>query len=419
MVKGSSAFRALLLLALGAALALGVGRFAAAESPAAKSSGKSPQAAPSQSEKATNEDRLTGKAPLPSDPVTSTRRTAIVNAVERAAPAVVSIAVTRTAIVRYADPFDDPFFGFFGPQYRKKEVSSLGSGVVTDGEGHIVTNSHVIGNGQGGKLEKLFVTFPDGRRFEASLVGEDPANDLALIRLKGLKKGERFPIATLQERPDNLIGEWVVAIGNPYGYLIGDPKPTVTVGVVSAVNRSFSSSSDIHYHNMIQTDASINPGNSGGALVNALGEVIGINAFIFTGGGQSQGSIGLGFAIPVQKAKRVIEELRRYGYMREFDTGIYTDPSLAEVMGGAPGLVVAGVERNSSGEKAGLRAGDIITEVAGKKVENLQDIRWIFGLFQVGETVEISFLRDGKTLRGRMELEEAKRGEGARRPRGR
>ncbi|MEO6095806.1 MAG: trypsin-like peptidase domain-containing protein, partial [Fibrobacteria bacterium] len=331
------------------------------------------------------------------------RRTAIVVATERAAPSVVSITVRRSAVVAYGNPFfQDPFFDFFGPQYRRKEMSSLGSGVIVSKDGNVITNSHVVGvgPGEGGHLEAITVTLADGRQFPARLVGADNANDLAVIKVLGAAD---LPVAEIQDRVDNMIGEWVVAIGNPYGYLIGDTKPTVTVGVISALNRTFSSTSDIHYHNMIQTDASINPGNSGGALVNADGKLIGINTFIFTGGGSSQGSIGLGFAIPVQKAWLVMEELIKYGRIREFTTGIYADQATDETR---PGVAVAALDPGSPGEKAGLRAGDLINEVAGKRIANLQDVQDVFKLFQVGESVEVRYLRGRDLKRTSILLEE-------------
>ena len=332
------------------------------------------------------------------------RRTAIVVATEKAAPAVVSVTVRRSAVVAYGNPFfQDPFFEFFGPQYRRKEMSSLGSGVIVSKDGFIITNSHVVGAGeQGGEIEAITITLSDGRQFPAKLVGADGANDLAIIKVQAAD----LPTASMQDKPDNLIGEWVVAIGNPYGYLIGDTKPTVTVGVISAVNRTFSSGSDIHYHNMIQTDASINPGNSGGALINADGKLIGINTFIFTGGGQSQGSIGLGFAIPIQKARLVMDELIKYGRIREFTTGIYADPNLDQAR---PGVSVAGIDKGSPGEKAGLRIGDVIYEVAAKRINTLQDVQDVFKLFQVGESVEILFLRGQEKRKTTILLEEKPR----------
>jgi serine protease Do len=344
-------------------------------------------------------------APAAGSNPSDSRRTAIVVATEKAAPSVVSVTVRRSAVVAYGNPFfQDPFFEFFGPQYRRKEMSSMGSGVILTREGIVITNSHVVGGGNGGpdggQLEGITVTLSDGRQFPAKLIGADNANDLAVIKIQGASD---LPVAQIQDKADNLIGEWVVAIGNPYGYLIGDTKPTVTVGVISALNRTFSSTSDIHYHNMIQTDASINPGNSGGALVNVEGKLIGINTFIFTGGGQSQGSIGLGFAIPIQKARLVMDELIKYGRIREFTTGIYADPNMD---GARPGVAVANLDPGSPGDKAGLRAGDVIFEVAGKRINTLQDVQDVFKLFQVGESVEILYLRGQEKKKTSMLLEE-------------
>lgn len=340
------------------------------------------------------------------DGVSQGRRNAIVLAAEKASPSVVSITVKRSQVVAYRNPyFNDPFFEFFAPELRKREFSSLGSGVIVSDKGFILTNAHVVGGGEegeGGTLEMLQVTLPDGRKFSAKLVGLDKDIDLAVLRIEG----KNLPVAEMQDKADNLIGEWVVAIGNPYGYLIGDSKPTVTVGVISAVGRTFSSQSGIHQHNMIQTDASINPGNSGGALVNAEGKVIGINTFIFTGGGQGQGSIGLGFALPIQKAKLVMDELIRYGYIRQFTTGLYTDP-YAEIP--VPGMWVAQVEKGSPADKAGIKAGDIIIRVAGRDILNFRDIQDIFKLFQVGESVDITYYRDGKSFGTSMTLTEAGR----------
>ncbi len=335
----------------------------------------------------------------PPVPASEGRRTTLVAATEKAAPAVVSITVRRSAVVAYNPFYQDPFFDFFGPQYRRKEQSSIGSGVIVSADGYILTNSHVVGAGEAGDLEAITVTLPDSRQFPATLIGADPANDLAVVRIKG----PALPVAELQVKDENLIGEWVVAIGNPYGYLIGDTKPTVTVGVLSATHRTFSSQSGIHYHNMIQTDASINPGNSGGALVNGDGQVIGINTFILTGGGQSQGSIGLGFAIPIQKAKLVLDELIKHGRIREFTTGIYTDPYVNQQR---EGVVVAGLDPKSPGEKAGLKVGDVIYSVAGKRIVSFQDIQDVFKLFQVGESVEILYLRGREKRHTQMVLEE-------------
>ena len=200
------------------------------------------------------------------------RRTAIVVATEKAAPAVVSVTVRRSAVVAYGNPFfQDPFFDFFGPAVPPQgdEQPGLGRHRHQGRLSSSPTATWWAGPSQGGELEGITVTLSDGRQFPAKLVGRRQRQRSGRHQDPGRRT---CPWPRSQDKPDNLIGEWVVAIGNPYGYLIGDTKPTVTVGVISALNRTFSSTSDIHYHNMIQTDASINPGNSGGALVNVDGK---------------------------------------------------------------------------------------------------------------------------------------------------
>jgi serine protease Do len=208
-----------------------------------------------------------------------------------------------------------------------------------------------------------------------------------------------------------VIGEWALAIGNPYGYLIDDPRPSVTVGVVSAVDRSFTPNAGIRMRHVLQTDAAINPGNSGGALVNAVGQVIGINTFIFTGGGQSQGSIGLGFAIPIARAMRIVDEIVKFGRVRDFTTGLATDPSAAAAMGlrRGDGVLVSEVERGSPGEKAGLQPGDVIVGVDGKRVSDLEDVRSLLRLFRVGDSVPLRLKRGTKELSAAIVLEEQKK----------
>lgn len=401
-LKNITVFLSGALAAFAMALLLSPKDGGSAPAPSASTASTSASAAGSGASVGAAGDDLPPARPVAPVDASAGRRTTVVAATEKAAPSVVSISVRTSAVVAVNPFYQDPFFDFFGPQYRRKEQSSIGSGVIVSKEGHILTNGHVMGAGQQAEIRDITVTLPDGRQFPATLVGADPANDLAVIKIKG----PALPVADLQDKPDNLIGEWVVAIGNPYGYLIGDTKPTVTVGVLSATNRTFSSQSGIHYHNMIQTDASINPGNSGGALVNGDGEVIGINTFILTGGGQSQGSIGLGFAIPIQKAKLVMEELIKHGYIREFTTGIYTDPYENQRR---EGVVVSGLDPGSPGEKAGLKVGDVIYSVAGKRIVNFQDIQDVFKLFQVGESVDLQYLRGKQKLRTKMVLEENKR----------
>ncbi|MBM4403397.1 MAG: trypsin-like peptidase domain-containing protein [Candidatus Cloacimonetes bacterium] len=227
-----------------------------------------------------------------------TRHNAITAAVGAVEPAVISVNVIKTEIVRIRDPFGIPFFDFFDFIPRQREVQSIGSGVIYDPDGYLITNAHVV---QG--ATQIKVILPDRREFPADIVKIDNSSDLAILKISG----NGIPWAKLGSASDLIIGEWSIALGNPYGILMNDSKPSVSVGVISATNRNFSPRGDGRsYKNMIQTDAAINPGNSGGPLININGEVIGINTFIFS---ESGGNIGIGFAIPVDTAKNLIQQL--------------------------------------------------------------------------------------------------------------
>lgn len=333
------------------------------------------------------------------------RETALVRATRLAAPSVVGITLTSEQVVYRGS--GDPFFDMFlGAVPQKRQVQSWGSGVIIDREGWILTNHHVIE----AALDKrsratLQVTLPDGRRFEGKAVGSDPDNDVALVKITG----DSLPVARLSDGAPEL-GEWALAIGNPYGYLMDDPHPSVTAGVVSAVDRSFSARSGITLRHVLQTDAAINPGNSGGALVNALGEVIGINTFILTGGGGSEGNIGLGFAVPIDRAARIAQEIREHGRVRSFITGISTDPLAAQAMGiGAKdGVLVSEVKPGSPGAKAGVRSGDLIVGADGHRITDLDELRQILRQFRVGDRLKLELRRGSEALTVWMVLEEGK-----------
>jgi serine protease Do len=322
------------------------------------------------------------------------RRTAIVRAAERAGPAVVAVTVTQ--VVEGYRRVRDPFFeqwGFLFPRYQfsRYRVSNFGSGFVIDSEGHVVTNEHVVE----GAVE-VQVTLPDGRSYEAEITGEDRVNDIAVLKISG----DELPVAPLGRSDDLIIGEWVVAIGNPFGYLLRDTQPTVTVGVVSAVNRDVKPDSDKpqRYRSLIQTDAAINPGNSGGPLVNTHGEVVGINTFIFS---KSGGSIGIGFAIPVDIARKVIEELITYGEVRDVWVGLRVqeiDQLLARSLEleRTEGVLVSSVSEGSPADKAGLRRGDVLLQIDGRRVESVEDAREAMAARMVGEEVAITISRDGR-----------------------
>ncbi len=229
--------------------------------------------------------------------IDTSRQNAITNAVELVEPAVVSINVIKTQIVR-GSPFGFSFFDFFDYFPRQRLIQSIGSGVIFDERGHIITNSHVVIG-----ATQIKVILPDMREFDADIVGIDNTHDVAILKISG----NRLPFARLGSSTDLIIGEWSIALGNPYGMMMNDSKPSVSVGVISALNRNFAPREDRRtYTNMIQTDAAINPGNSGGPLVNIHGEVIGINTFIFSERG---GNIGIGFAIPIDKVKEIIAQI--------------------------------------------------------------------------------------------------------------
>ncbi|MCB5253802.1 MAG: trypsin-like peptidase domain-containing protein [Candidatus Cloacimonadaceae bacterium] len=235
----------------------------------------------------------------PCDSTGISRQNAITRAVAEVAPAVVSVNVIKTQIVRGRIPSNFGFFGFFdffGPVRR--QVQSIGSGVIYDPEGYVITNAHVVKG-----AADIKIVLPDQREFDAELIGIDDIHDIAKLRIRS----SQLPVARLGNSDNLMVGEWSIALGNPYGYLMNDSQPSVTVGVISALGRNISQDQGgSQYLNMIQTDTAINQGNSGGPLVNIQGEVIGINTFIFS---ETGGSIGLGFAIPINTVKDLMAAL--------------------------------------------------------------------------------------------------------------
>lgn len=339
------------------------------------------------------------------------RRSAIVSAAQRVSPAVVSVSVVTTRVVR-TDPFGgfmhDEFFDRFFPrsEFRQK-VPGMGSGVIVDASGLVLTNSHVIR-----QADDIRVNLPDGRSFTARVLGDSPVYDLAVLQIEGT----RLPVAPLGDSDSLVVGEWAIAIGNPFGMLLEDTQPTVTAGVVSATRRDIKSeASDANrtgvYKNMIQTDAAINPGNSGGALVNGDGEVIGINTFIFSSGG---GSIGLGFAIPINMAKRLLAEIRRHGRVRQAWPGMQVQPvtpALARRLGWTEvaGLVVTRVDPAGPAARTGVKPGDRIRRVNGRLTNNVDDVQASIYGAQVGDELVLELEREGRTVTLRVPLEEAPR----------
>jgi serine protease Do len=313
------------------------------------------------------------------DSITASRRTAIVMAAERVAPSVVSVNVMRRETVRPRTMFDE---FFMGPGISR-EVQGLGSGFIIDASGLVLTNEHVVRG-----ATQVVVTLADGRDFEAEIVGTDDVTDLALLRITD-RNASNLTAAPLGTSRDLVIGEWVVAIGNPFGFLLSNAEPTVTAGVISAVGRNIipaNAESKGYYLDMIQTDAAINQGNSGGALVNAMGQVIGVNSSIIS---ESGGSIGLGFAIPIDRARRIADALLREGQVRRVWVGAEVRPSNPNRFGRSQTVEVASVVAGSPAERGGLRTGQTVVSVAGRPVRTRLD--WEARLLdtRVGESVDI------------------------------
>ncbi len=310
--------------------------------------------------------------------------------VKRVSPAVVNVATRGTVTEQQQrNPLlEDPFFKRFfdmpeqGPRHRP--FQSAGSGVVVDAkQGLILTNAHVVEN-----ASEITVTTLDGHDYKATVIGADAPSDIAVIKVKDAKLTE----APLGDSSKAEVGDYVLAIGNPFGL-----QHTVTFGIVSALGRSGINPDG--YEDFIQTDASINPGNSGGALVNLRGEVIGINSAILS---RSGGNIGIGFAIPSNMAQTVMDQLVKYGEVKRGVLGVNivtVTPDVADNLGSKDlqGALVSQVVNGSAAEKAGIKAGDVITAINGGMVKSSAELRNRIGLMRVGENVDITLLRDGKT----------------------
>jgi serine protease Do len=246
----------------------------------------------------------------------------------------------------------------------------------------------------------------DGEQVPAKLVGSDKATDICLLKIDK----SNLPFVTFGNSDDAIIGEWVIALGNPFGLFEVNDKPTVTVGVISSTGLNLEPIEDRYYLNMIQTDAAINGGNSGGPLVNSIGDVIGMNTIIYTAGGV-QGNIGLGFAIPINKIKRIVTELKTTGKIdRNYSVGMVVqniDDLIAKStnLKSTKGVIVAEIVPNSPASKSGLKEGDIITKVDNYTIANDQMISGVFQEFRTGQTVEVKILRDKETKTLKMTLE--------------
>jgi len=326
---------------------------------------------------------VAGDTPLPS----------LAPMIRKVSPAVVNVATRGTVHESGAQNplLQDPFFRRFfdvppGNAPREHLFRSAGSGVIFDARnGYIVTNAHVVEN-----ASEITVTLKDGRDLKAELVGSDQPSDVAVLKVSA----DGLAQMPLGDSSHLEVGDFVVAIGNPFGL-----QHTVTSGIVSGLSRTGINPDG--YEDFIQTDASINPGNSGGALVNLRGELIGINAEILSSNG---GSMGIGFAIPVNMVRSVADQLEKYGAVRRGQLGVSlypVTPDIAHSLGlaGAVGALVSQVLAGSPADKAGMRVGDVVTSVNGQPVRSNSELRNAIGLLRVGDRIDIGLVRDGRPLR--------------------
>ena len=346
----------------------------------------------------------------------TSRENAITRAVAKVSQAVVGITVVQVQRFVRRNPFDDPLWRSLFPElYRdrvyERKIESLGSGFLISPDGYIVTNEHVVEN-----ATEIVVTMTNGHRYNAELVGEDPLTDIALLKIDG---DEDFPFIEFGSSTDLLVGEWVIALGNPFGLFALNDKPTVTVGVVSATDRDWGRTEDGRlYMDMIQTDAAINHGNSGGPLVNALGQVIGMNTFIYTGSQYQQGFVGIGFAIPIDKVKEIIAELKENGSInRNFWVGILDVQTLNPIIVSVlklkvdKGVIITHIDPHSPAYRAGLREEDVITAINGKPIRTREDyIQTIREMdLKVGDMLTFTVYRNEKKYSVDITLEPAPR----------
>ncbi len=335
--------------------------------------------------------------------IDESRQNAITNAVNAVSPAVVNITVTEVIQGKKLGIVGQGFYTRFGIIPFERDIKSIGSGFIISEDGLIVTNAHVANE----NAKKIIVTLSDGSQYEAELIGADRLSDIALLKVEA---DEGLPYIQFANSENVIVGEWAIAIGNPFG-LFNAARPSVTVGVVSAVHRDFRPNprEPRVYLDMIQTDASINQGNSGGPLVNSAGEVIGINTFYYSGE-TGRGFVGLGFAIPSNRAKKIIQELAEDGeFEKQFDLGMEMRPTtyrfaLNNRIAILPGLFVTSVNRDGPAFESGIIPGDIILKIGDTSVQSRMHAQAILREYQVGDSLRIEFTRDGQRFETKVYL---------------
>lgn len=337
------------------------------------------------------------------------RETAVTRAISSASPAIVGIHVDKIREYSKNTFINDPFFSRFFPNNTyKKKIQSLGSGVIISPDGLIVTNSHVLGENP----VDIYITLSGGEKYKAEVVGSDPLTDLALLRIDL----ENCPFIPMADSDNIMIGEWVVALGNPFGLFNYSNQPIATLGIISSLHMDFGETKGGQvYQDMIQTDASINSGNSGGALVNMQGKLIGINTFIFSGSktGTQTGSVGIGFSIPSNRVQFITNELSENGQVEwDWDLGISgqaLNTSLVDYyqLDVDHGIIITAVEENKTGANANIQIGDIIQSINGQDVNSIQDIVTTVqsAYLRAGDYITLLVYRDGAQMSVEVELE--------------
>jgi len=334
--------------------------------------------------------------------LTAGRANAITTAVENASAAVVSIMATEP--VQQFESIQDEFFRFFFGGQLPRENTNMGSGFIISEDGLVVTNQHVVGKDP----SEIIIHTIYGDAYEAELIGSDELTDLALLRVKSDK--DVYPFIEFANSDDIMVGEWAIALGNPFG-LFDDGQPTVTVGVVSAINRDFRANPNNPriYIDMIQTDAAINRGNSGGPLLNSDGKVIGVNTFIYTGG-TSAGFVGLGFAIPSNRVDRIISQLLNRGVVTlDYDPGMEFTSMTEQLvyryrLPYVQGLLVTSVNKNGPAYESGIMPGDIIVKIGPERVVSEMHARALLRDYEEGDQMHVELLRENELYETKMNL---------------
>jgi len=339
--------------------------------------------------------------------VTASRVNAIVTASAKCSPAVVTVntvqTVRRRKIPFFGPSWQDFFRDFMAPpvQEYEEEVPYMGSGFIFDPKGYVLTTEHVVHG-----ADKIEVTLADGRTLPAEWLGSDYERGIAVLKVEG----PDLPFVELGNSSDLMIGEWAIAIGNPFGHVVASASPTVSVGVISALNRQMWGSGQggfRFYEDLVQTDASINPGNSGGPLVNALGRAVGVNCMIITTSG---GSLGIGFAVPINVAREAARKIIAQSKTGGAWIGAYlveVTPTVAKSFGlpNEEGLLIGDIDENAPAYEANIRRGDVILEVNGKEVNDVAGYDKTLAAVTPGTAVSLNVRRDGRVMKGKVPTE--------------